>query len=49
MYGAAFGLFLLTASFLTDCALLVSGISDKDAYERQRTERMNPVCDEIPS
>jgi TRAP-type C4-dicarboxylate transport system permease small subunit len=46
MYGAAFGLFLLAASYLTDFALLVSGVADKDAYERWRAERMNPVCDE---
>lgn len=46
MYGAAFGLFLLAASFITDFALLVSGVADKDDYERRRTEHMNPVCDE---
>jgi TRAP-type C4-dicarboxylate transport system permease small subunit len=46
MYGAASGLFLLAASFFADFALLVSGVADKDAYERQRTDRMNPVCDE---
>jgi TRAP-type C4-dicarboxylate transport system permease small subunit len=45
MYGAAFGLFLLAASFFTDFVLLVSGVADKDAYERQRTDCMNPVCD----
>ncbi|MDR3213052.1 MAG: TRAP transporter small permease [Azoarcus sp.] len=46
MYGAAFGLFLLAASFFTDFVLLASGVADKDVYERQRTDRMNPVCDE---
>ena len=46
MYGAAFGLFLLAASFITDFILLASGHTDKDAYEHARSERMNPVCDE---
>ncbi|MDR2850273.1 MAG: TRAP transporter small permease [Verrucomicrobiota bacterium] len=46
MYGAAFGLFLLAASFVADCVLLVSGVADKDAYERGRVGRVNPVCDE---
>ena len=46
MYGAAFGLFLLTASYITDFVLLTFGYTDKDAYERDRSERMNPVCDE---
>jgi len=46
MYGAALGLFLLSAAFLTDGILLISGVSDKDAYERQRAERVNPVCDD---
>ena len=46
MYGAAFGLFLLAASFLTDFVLLALGHLDKNAYERQRAETMNPLCDE---
>ncbi len=48
MFGAASGLFLLTASFLTDAVLLISGAGGKDAVERERSERMNPVCDELP-
>ena len=46
MYGAAFGLFLLAASFLTDFALLVMGHADKNAYARQRAQQINPLCDE---
>ena len=45
MYGVAFGLFLLAVSFLTDFVLLVFGHTDKDAFEKQRAERINPVCD----
>lgn len=46
MYGAAAGLFLLAASFLTDFVMLVLGHTDKDAYAQARAETMNPVCDE---
>lgn len=46
MYGAAFGLFLLAASFFTDFVLLVAGHPDKNAYERRRAQLINPVCDE---
>jgi len=46
MYGAAGGLFLLAASFLTDCVLLVAGHMDKNAYAKQRAQQMNPICDE---
>ncbi len=46
MYGAAFGLFLLAASFLTDFVLMASGHTDKNAYERQRAGMVNPLCDE---
>lgn len=48
MYAASGGLFLLAASFLTDFVLLAFGCADKSAYERQRAERVNPVCDEEP-
>lgn len=47
MYIAAAGLFLLAASYFTDFALLVSGHLDKDAYELQRVQNANPVCDEM--
>ena len=43
MYGAAFGLFLLGASFLTDFALLVSGHTDKSAYVQQRAHTVNSI------
>lgn len=46
MYGAAFGLFLLAASFLTDFVLMASGHADKSAYEQQRARMMNRICDE---
>lgn len=46
MYGAAAGLFLLAASFLTDFVLQVFGHLDKNAYARERVQLMNPVCDE---
>lgn len=46
MYGAAFGLFLLAISFLTDFVMLAFGHMDKDAYLRQRAQMMNSVCDE---
>ncbi len=46
MYGAAAGLFLLAASFLTDFVLLALGHLDKNAYAQQRAQAMNPVCDE---
>jgi TRAP-type C4-dicarboxylate transport system permease small subunit len=46
MYGAAFGLFLLAASFLTDFVLLVLGHLDKNAYEQRRLQQINPSCDE---
>lgn len=46
MYGASAGLLLLAASFLTDFALLVCGHTDKSAYERQRAQMMNRICDE---
>lgn len=43
MYGAAFGLFLLGASFLTDFVLLVSGHTDKSAYVQQRAHTVNSI------
>ncbi len=46
MYGAAAGLFLLAASFLTDFVMLALGHTDKDAYAKMRAETVNPVCDE---
>lgn len=46
MFGAAAGLFLLAASFMTDFVLLALGHADKNAYARQRAQQMNSVCDE---
>ena len=43
MYGAAFGLFLLAASFLTDFVLLVFNHTDKDAYAQQRAHMVNSI------
>ena len=43
MYGAAFGLFLLGASFLTDFVLLVCGHADKNAYAQQRAHMVNSI------
>lgn len=43
MYGAAFGLFLLGASFLTDFVLLASGHVDKNAYVQQRAHTINSI------
>ncbi|HNX35132.1 MAG TPA: TRAP transporter small permease subunit [Kiritimatiellia bacterium] len=43
MYGAAFGLFLLAASFLTDFVLLLFGHADKNAYAQQRAHMVNSI------
>lgn len=43
MYGAAFGLFLLAASFLTDFVLLVFNHTDKDAYAQRRAHMVNSI------
>jgi TRAP-type C4-dicarboxylate transport system permease small subunit len=43
MYGAAFGLFLLAASFLTDFVLLVLGHTDKNAYAQLRAHTVNSI------
>ena len=47
MYGAAFGLFLLAASFLTDFVLLVFNHTDKDAYAQQRAHMVNSIRGDI--
>ncbi|MBP7637784.1 MAG: TRAP transporter large permease subunit [Kiritimatiellae bacterium] len=46
MVGAAGGLFLLAASYLTDFAVLAFGHIKKDACEQQRAQTVNPICDE---
>ena len=43
MYGASFGFFLLAASFLTDCVLLILGHADKAAYAEQRAHTVNSI------
>ncbi len=43
MYGAAFGLFLLAASFLTDFVMLVFDHADKTAYAQQRAKMVNSI------
>ncbi len=47
MFGTAFGLLLLAASFLTDGILLVFGHVDKQAYEQQRSHMVNSIRGEI--
>jgi TRAP-type C4-dicarboxylate transport system permease small subunit len=47
MYGAAFGLFLLAASFLTDFVLLVLGHVNKEAYAQQRAHTINSIRDDL--
>lgn len=49
IYGAAFGLFLLGASFLTDFVLLVLGHVDKNAYVQQRTHTVNSIRGDLES
>ncbi|HPB11647.1 MAG TPA: TRAP transporter large permease [Kiritimatiellia bacterium] len=46
MIGAAGGLFLLAASYVTDFVVLAFGHLKKDAYEQQRAQTVNPICDE---
>ena len=47
MYGAAFGLFLLSASFLTDFVLLVFNHADKEAYAQRRAHMVNSIRGEL--
>jgi len=47
MFGTAFGLALLAASFLTDGVLLVFGHVDKQAYAQQRARMVNSIRGEI--
>jgi TRAP-type C4-dicarboxylate transport system permease small subunit len=49
MYGAAFGLFLLGASFLTDFVLLALGHVDKNAYVQQRAHTVNSIRGDLES
>lgn len=47
MFGTAFGLALLAASFLTDGVLLAFGHVDKHAYAQQRVRMVNSIRGEI--
>jgi len=49
MFGAAFGLFLLAASFLTDFALLALGHMDKNLYAQQRAHTVNSIRGDLDS
>ena len=49
IYGAAFGLFLLAASFLTDFLLLLFGHTNKDAYAKQRAHMVNSIRGDLES